>query len=508
MYVCGPTVYGAASHRARPFLARLRRAAPLPRMVRRRRPTTSRMSPTSTTRSSPGPTRRDGRRQEIAERVRGSSGGRRWTRSGSLRPTTIPHATEYIDADGRRSSPSSSSSGSPTRPTTASTSRSRTSPTTGCSPIRASTRCGPVHASRSTRRSGRPSTSRSGRRRSPASPRGRRRSAPAAPAGTPSAWSMSLDLLGEGFDLHGGGQDLIFPHHENERAQAVALGRRFARHWMHNGMVDGEAARRCRSRSANFTSLRRLFDCRSSIRARTGLLVLRSHYRSPIVVTAETRSTPPWRFQARDTLHRDWRIAGRPARWRRRGADKRRCRPVSTRQKLPFRRAHGRRPRHPGRRSAVHLRTRPQGQRCRRRTRGRPRRRTARADAVHCFGALGLERRERGRSGVGTRARAATRRGSSGSGTSRSPTRFVPRSSRSVERVEDTRWGHANPCAESGANALRRCPREQPRSRRKAWVADTLRRLPGCQSVAPTGVSAPPRSWGARPRGTSFDLQS
>ena len=35
---------------------------------------------------------------------------------------------------------------------------------------------------------------------------------------------MSLDLLGEGFDLHGGGLDLVFPHHENERAQAVALG--------------------------------------------------------------------------------------------------------------------------------------------------------------------------------------------------------------------------------------------------------------------------------------------
>ncbi len=41
---------------------------------------------------------------------------------------------------------------------------------------------------------------------------------------------MSLDILGEGFDLHCGGQDLAFPHHENERAQAVALGRNFAAH--------------------------------------------------------------------------------------------------------------------------------------------------------------------------------------------------------------------------------------------------------------------------------------
>ena len=49
--------------------------------------------------------------------------------------------------------------------------------------------------------------------------------------------AMSLDLLGEGFDLHGGGEDLTFPHHENERAQAGAAGHDFARHWIHSGMV-------------------------------------------------------------------------------------------------------------------------------------------------------------------------------------------------------------------------------------------------------------------------------
>src|SRR5215510_14698793 len=49
---------------------------------------------------------------------------------------------------------------------------------------------------------------------------------------------MALGLLGDGFDLHGGGNDLTFPHHENERAQAVALGRPFARLWVHNGMVE------------------------------------------------------------------------------------------------------------------------------------------------------------------------------------------------------------------------------------------------------------------------------
>src|SRR5260370_10503880 len=52
---------------------------------------------------------------------------------------------------------------------------------------------------------------------------------------------MSLDLLGDGFDLHGGGQDLKFPHHENERAQAEAIGRPFARHWIHHGWLVDES---------------------------------------------------------------------------------------------------------------------------------------------------------------------------------------------------------------------------------------------------------------------------
>jgi len=96
---------------------------------------------------------------------------------------------------------------------------------------------------------------------------------------------MSLDLLGEDFDLHGGGLDLAFPHHENERAQAVGLGKAFARHWVHNGwvMVGGEKM----SKSlGNFTSLPDLLK-RADPRAYR-LLVLRAHYRSPIEVTPST----------------------------------------------------------------------------------------------------------------------------------------------------------------------------------------------------------------------------
>jgi cysteinyl-tRNA synthetase len=96
---------------------------------------------------------------------------------------------------------------------------------------------------------------------------------------------MSLDLLGEGFDIHGGGQDLAFPHHENERAQAVALGRDFAHHWVHNGWVVVEGEKMSKS-LGNFTSLTDLL-ARVDRRAYR-LLVLQAHYRSPIEITADT----------------------------------------------------------------------------------------------------------------------------------------------------------------------------------------------------------------------------
>jgi cysteinyl-tRNA synthetase len=96
---------------------------------------------------------------------------------------------------------------------------------------------------------------------------------------------MSLDLLGDGFDIHGGGQDLAFPHHENERAQAVAEGHRFARHWVHNGWVTVEGEKMSKS-LGNFTDLLDFIEVADPRSYR--LLVLRSHYRAPIEVTRET----------------------------------------------------------------------------------------------------------------------------------------------------------------------------------------------------------------------------
>jgi cysteinyl-tRNA synthetase len=95
---------------------------------------------------------------------------------------------------------------------------------------------------------------------------------------------MSLDLLGEGFDIHGGGLDLSFPHHENERAQAVADGRQFARYWVHNGFVEVEGTKMSKS-LGNVTNLLDLVDQYDPRAYR--LLVLQSHYRSPIDVTDE-----------------------------------------------------------------------------------------------------------------------------------------------------------------------------------------------------------------------------
>ena len=93
---------------------------------------------------------------------------------------------------------------------------------------------------------------------------------------------MSLELLGEGFDLHCGGMDLKFPHHENERAQAVALGKRFANHWMHNGFVvdaEGEKMSKSLGNVANLLDLMEHYDPRAY-----RMLLLQSHYRGPVSV--------------------------------------------------------------------------------------------------------------------------------------------------------------------------------------------------------------------------------
>ena len=121
---------------------------------------------------------------------------------------------------------------------------------------------------------------------------------------------MSLDLLGDGFDLHGGGQDLAFPHHENERAQAVAAGRTFARHWMHNGFVEVGGEKMAKS-LGNFTNLLDLVESTDPRAYR--LLVLRSHYRSPVEVTRASTDDAAAALRRLDTFARRVAAAALPA---------------------------------------------------------------------------------------------------------------------------------------------------------------------------------------------------
>ena len=98
---------------------------------------------------------------------------------------------------------------------------------------------------------------------------------------------MSVDLLGEEFYLHGGGLDLSFPHHENERAQAAVMHYKFSRHWVHNGFVMVGSEKMSKSLS-NFTTLDELLQSTDPRAYR--LLVVQSHYRSPLEVNPQTVS--------------------------------------------------------------------------------------------------------------------------------------------------------------------------------------------------------------------------
>ena len=91
---------------------------------------------------------------------------------------------------------------------------------------------------------------------------------------------MSRKYLGETFDIHGGGIDLIFPHHENELAQALALtGKPLANYWMHNGFLNVEGEKMSKSLK-NFFNARDILKHHSPEAIR--FFFLSKHYRSPI----------------------------------------------------------------------------------------------------------------------------------------------------------------------------------------------------------------------------------
>ena len=97
--------------------------------------------------------------------------------------------------------------------------------------------------------------------------------------------AMAMRHLGETIDLHGGGQDLIFPHHENEIAQSEgATGRPFARHWAHNGFVNISGEKMAKS-LGNFVTLRELCEREEPDVIR--YLLISHHYRGPLDYTPE-----------------------------------------------------------------------------------------------------------------------------------------------------------------------------------------------------------------------------
>src|SRR4051812_35554719 len=119
---------------------------------------------------------------------------------------------------------------------------------------------------------------------------------------------MSLELLGEGFDLHCGGLDLKFPHHENERAQAVALGKRFANHWMHHAFVVDASGEKMSKSLGNYENLLDLIDHVDPRAYRMALL--QAHYRSPVRVDSDTIGASEKAVARLDALMR--RAAGIP----------------------------------------------------------------------------------------------------------------------------------------------------------------------------------------------------
>jgi cysteinyl-tRNA synthetase len=119
--------------------------------------------------------------------------------------------------------------------------------------------------------------------------------------------AMSVGLLGEGFDVHGGGVDLVFPHHENERAQSEGAGQRFARYWLHNAMVNVGGEKMARS-LGNFTTLADAVDAHGPRALR--LLVLQTHYRSNMEMGPENVGAAARALATLDALARRARTAG------------------------------------------------------------------------------------------------------------------------------------------------------------------------------------------------------
>ncbi|HXZ98279.1 MAG TPA: cysteine--tRNA ligase [Candidatus Acidoferrum sp.] len=116
--------------------------------------------------------------------------------------------------------------------------------------------------------------------------------------------AMSMKYLGTAFDIHSGGEDLIFPHHENEIAQSqAATGKRFVRFWLHSGMLL-VAGRKMAKSSGNFFTLRDLLSKGHDPLA-VRYLLMSAHYRAQLNFTEEALADAEKALEAlRGTYHR------------------------------------------------------------------------------------------------------------------------------------------------------------------------------------------------------------
>lgn len=116
--------------------------------------------------------------------------------------------------------------------------------------------------------------------------------------------AMSLKYLGVDFDVHGGGGDLIFPHHENELAQSEALtGQPFVRFWLHNAMVEVDRQKMSKSKG-NFLPLRDLVARYQPGALR--LFVLSTHYRKPLQYSAAALQEAERAYRRLRTAQGSW----------------------------------------------------------------------------------------------------------------------------------------------------------------------------------------------------------
>lgn len=113
--------------------------------------------------------------------------------------------------------------------------------------------------------------------------------------------AMSVKYLGDEFDIHGGGLDLVFPHHEAEIAQAKAAGKPFARYWMHFNMITLDGEKMSKSRD-HFVTLEELFAEHDPLAVR--FYLLQAHYRSVVDFTDEGLRSATHGLRRLQAVHR------------------------------------------------------------------------------------------------------------------------------------------------------------------------------------------------------------